>query len=188
MVPLDSPALGPCTAPPRTTARSKELIHIRSKGDCARIWSGGSIRYTVILPFRKSAGSKLLVLVLSATASVSRNRRNRFVVVSVEPSSLSLKLVSWLTRISVSVSGFSVMMPSSVGRPTSFAALYRRVGLEPFNIGFGPGFADIIRYKVLKTLRISSRNAVERIVPWTLASRLVDRRHRVTAQPLARRP
>ena len=51
-----------------------------------------------------------------------------------------------------------------------------------------PGLDDIIRYKVLKTIGVRNRNFVERIVPWRLASRVVDRRHKVSALPLARRP
>jgi SAM-dependent methyltransferase len=72
--------------------------------------------------------------------------------------------------------------------PRTLAALYRRAGLEPYSGGFLPGFEDIIRYKVLKNLRVSSTNVIERLVPWQLVSRIVDRRHKVTCQPLARRP
>jgi SAM-dependent methyltransferase len=72
--------------------------------------------------------------------------------------------------------------------PRTLAAVYARSGLESFYPGFLPGHDDIIRYKVLKTLRVSGRNPLEQLVPWRLASRIVDRRHKVTALPLARRP
>jgi SAM-dependent methyltransferase len=72
--------------------------------------------------------------------------------------------------------------------PRTLAEVYKRVGLEPLTGGFLPGYEDIIRYKVLKTLRLSSRNILERLVPWRLAGRVVDRRHKITAQPLARKP
>jgi SAM-dependent methyltransferase len=72
--------------------------------------------------------------------------------------------------------------------PRTLTELYNRVGLEPLAAGYLSGYDDIIRYKVLKTLRLSSRNIFERVVPWRLASRVVDRRHRITAQPLARKP
>ena len=72
--------------------------------------------------------------------------------------------------------------------PRTLTELYSRVGLEPLAAGYLSGYDDIIRYKVLKTLRLSSRNILERVVPWRLASRVVDRRHRITAQPLARKP
>jgi SAM-dependent methyltransferase len=72
--------------------------------------------------------------------------------------------------------------------PWTLTRLYGRAGLEPLALGFAPGHADIIRYKVLKTLRVRSKGIVERVVPWSMASRVVDHRHRVTAQPFARKP
>lgn len=73
-------------------------------------------------------------------------------------------------------------------QPRTLREAYRRAGLEPVEAGFLPGYEDIIRYKVLKTLRVRRRNLLERLVPWQLASRIVDRRHRVSALPLARKP
>jgi SAM-dependent methyltransferase len=72
--------------------------------------------------------------------------------------------------------------------PRTLGELYKRVGLEPFAAGFLPGHEDIIRFKVLKTLGLSSRNVLERLVPWRIASRVVNRRHKVTDQPFARKP
>jgi SAM-dependent methyltransferase len=72
--------------------------------------------------------------------------------------------------------------------PRTLTEVYRRAGLEPLAAGFMPGHDDIIRYKVLKTIGVRNRNLVERLVPWRVASRIVDRRHKVSAQPLARRP
>ena len=72
--------------------------------------------------------------------------------------------------------------------PRTLVEVYQRAGLEPVAAGFVPGLDDIIRYKVLKTVGVRNRNFVERMVPWGLASRVVDRRHKVSAQPLARRP
>jgi SAM-dependent methyltransferase len=72
--------------------------------------------------------------------------------------------------------------------PRTLSELYRRAGLEKVSAGYLPGFDDIIRYKVLKTFRRRSTSSAERLVPWSLASRVVDRRHRVTSQPMARKP
>lgn len=72
--------------------------------------------------------------------------------------------------------------------PRTLVEAYRRVGLEPLSAGFLPGHEDIIRYKVLKTLGTHSKNTLERLVPWRFASRLADQRHRVSEQPLARKP
>jgi SAM-dependent methyltransferase len=72
--------------------------------------------------------------------------------------------------------------------PRTLSEVYRRVGLEPLAAGFLPGHEDIIRYKVLRTLGGTSRNLLERLVPWRIASRLIDRRYGLSAQPLARKP
>ena len=65
---------------------------------------------------------------------------------------------------------------------------YRRVGLEPVAAGFLPGHEDIIRYKTLRTLGGTRRNLAERLLPWRLVSRVVDRRYRLSEQPIARKP
>ncbi len=59
-------------------------------------------------------------------------------------------------------------------------------GFRPEYPGFAPGYEDIIRYKVLKSLRMKRTGATERLVPWSLASRIVDHRHRVTDHPIGR--
>ena len=69
--------------------------------------------------------------------------------------------------------------------PRTLSEAYRRVGLEPFAAGFLPGHEDIIRYKVLRTLRGTSRNRLERLVPWGIASRC--RRPALPAQRAAAR-
>jgi SAM-dependent methyltransferase len=72
--------------------------------------------------------------------------------------------------------------------PRTLSEAYRRVGLEPFAAGFLPGHEDIIRYKILRTLRGRSRNRLERLVPWGITSPVVDRRYKLSEQPLARKP
>lgn len=72
--------------------------------------------------------------------------------------------------------------------PRTLREAYLRVGLEPLVAGFLPGHEDIIRYKVLRTLGGRSRNPLERMVPWGVASRVIDRRYRLSEQPLARKP
>jgi SAM-dependent methyltransferase len=72
--------------------------------------------------------------------------------------------------------------------PSTLERLYERCNLKPIRAGFVGGYDDIIRYKILKTLGVKSRNRVEALVPWSAASRIVDWRHRVTEQPLAIRP
>ena len=72
--------------------------------------------------------------------------------------------------------------------PRTLSEAYRRVGLEPLAAGFLPGHEDIIRYKVLRTLGGTSRNLLELLVPWRVASRVVDQRYKLSEQPLARKP
>jgi SAM-dependent methyltransferase len=72
--------------------------------------------------------------------------------------------------------------------PTTLAGAMTRAGLEPLTPGYGPGFDDIIRYKVLKGLGVRRRSVWERLMPWPLVSRVVDRKYRVSAMPAGRRP
>lgn len=72
--------------------------------------------------------------------------------------------------------------------PRTLSEAYRRIGLEPLAAGFLPGHEDIIRYKVLRTLGGTSRSPLERLVPWRVVSRVIDRRYKLSEQPLARKP
>ena len=81
--------------------------------------------------------------------------------------------------------------PTSTSRTSSRARSARPIAAsacEPLAAGFLPGHEDIIRYKILRTLRGTSRNRLERLVPWRVASRVVDRRYKLSEQPLARKP
>lgn len=71
--------------------------------------------------------------------------------------------------------------------PETLALAMQRAGLEPSFPGYVPGFADIIRFKVLKSLRVRRAQLLERLVPWSIASRIVDARYGVSAQPMAMR-
>jgi SAM-dependent methyltransferase len=73
-------------------------------------------------------------------------------------------------------------------QPRTLARVYDRAGLRPEFPGFLPGHSDIIRYKVLKALRFHRRNLFERALPWSVMARVVDRRHAVTAHPVAWKP
>jgi SAM-dependent methyltransferase len=74
-----------------------------------------------------------------------------------------------------------------VFEPETLAHALRRAGLEPEWPGYLPGHTDIIRHKVLKALGLSRRHTVERFIPWPLASRIVDSRHRVSGHPVGRK-
>jgi SAM-dependent methyltransferase len=68
--------------------------------------------------------------------------------------------------------------------PKTLATAFERAGLRPEFPGFLPGHADVIRFRVLKVLHRPHRGLVERLVPWPLASRVVDRRVGFTAHPV----
>jgi SAM-dependent methyltransferase len=74
----------------------------------------------------------------------------------------------------------------SLFEPRTLAVALERTGFAPISTGYAPGWDDIIRFKVLKTLRVRSTNVIERMVPWRVVSRVVDWRLRPSAQPIGR--
>ncbi len=67
--------------------------------------------------------------------------------------------------------------------PVSLEAALTRAGFRPGYLVRPRGYADIIRFKILKNLGIRSRNPLERAVPWKLVSFLADLRYQVTYLP-----
>jgi SAM-dependent methyltransferase len=57
-------------------------------------------------------------------------------------------------------------------------------GFRPVITRYGPGQTDIIRFKILKNLRVSTRSRWEAILPWSPIARLADRRQGVSAHPV----
>jgi SAM-dependent methyltransferase len=68
--------------------------------------------------------------------------------------------------------------------PETLAVALWAAGFEPARPGFGPGWDDIIRYKLLMSLRRKWSSPVEAIVPWRSLARLVDWRLKLSAQPV----
>jgi SAM-dependent methyltransferase len=68
--------------------------------------------------------------------------------------------------------------------PSTLAAALHAAGFEPAFPGFGPGWEDMIRFKLLLTLRRKWSSRVEVIVPWRLVARVVDFRLELSAQPV----
>jgi SAM-dependent methyltransferase len=58
-------------------------------------------------------------------------------------------------------------------------------GFRPEFRGYLPGFTDIIRFKILKNLRIRHRATWQDLLPWPLLARLADARYRVSSHPIA---
>ncbi len=51
--------------------------------------------------------------------------------------------------------------------------------------GYMPGFTEIIRFKILKNLRVRTQSAWERALPWALLAKIADARFGVSAHPVA---
>jgi SAM-dependent methyltransferase len=69
--------------------------------------------------------------------------------------------------------------------PQSLARAYEAAGLTAVAGGYGPGWTDILRFRILKSLRVKERSALEAAMPWPLLARLADLRYRPSAHPLA---
>lgn len=76
----------------------------------------------------------------------------------------------------------------SLFEPQTLALAMRQAGLLPEFPGYGPGWEQIIRFKTLKSLRRKEVSLLDRLVPWRLAAPVIDRRYRVSAHPVGRRP
>lgn len=70
--------------------------------------------------------------------------------------------------------------------PQTLAFALRRAGFTPEFPGYGPGWTDIIRFKILKALHRKSNYALDNLAPWSVLCRLTDWRLRVAAQPVGR--
>jgi hypothetical protein len=71
--------------------------------------------------------------------------------------------------------------------PQNLRSLYARSGFEPVELAGARGWNDIVRYKVLKTLRVHRTGGPASVVPWSLVAPLIDRMRGVSAMPQARK-
>lgn len=67
--------------------------------------------------------------------------------------------------------------------PKSLARSLEASGFRPYYPGFGPGWEKMIRSKVLKNVGIRKNAAWQALLPWSVISRLIDARYRVTQLP-----
>jgi SAM-dependent methyltransferase len=72
--------------------------------------------------------------------------------------------------------------------PATLARALEIAGFEVLWPGSVDGLDDVIRFKVLKTLRVRRMSAAEQLLPWGAITKVVDRRHQVSAMPAGRRP
>lgn len=68
--------------------------------------------------------------------------------------------------------------------PRTLAHALAATGFRPQTPRFGPGQADIIRFKILKNLGVRTRSRWEAALPWAAIARAANRRHGVSAHPV----
>ena len=73
----------------------------------------------------------------------------------------------------------------SLYEPETMVRALELSGFRPEFAGFGPGHAEIIKFKVLKNLGIRRISSIQGLIPWGPLSRLVDLKYGVTAHPIA---
>lgn len=76
-------------------------------------------------------------------------------------------------------------MHVSLFEPRTLEKALQRTGFRPEFRGFLPGHTDIIRFKILKKLKLRRRSLADRVIPWPIVSRLADWRAGVTGHPVA---
>lgn len=67
--------------------------------------------------------------------------------------------------------------------PTTVDKCMRLAGFAPKYFDSPADFTNIIRFKILKTLRVKNMTWLANIIPWSLVSRLANFRHKVSHQP-----
>jgi SAM-dependent methyltransferase len=72
----------------------------------------------------------------------------------------------------------------SLFEPRTLARALQESGFRAEFKGYLPGFDDIIRFKVLKSLGFHTASPGERALPWKILSRIVDKKSQVTAHPI----
>jgi SAM-dependent methyltransferase len=72
--------------------------------------------------------------------------------------------------------------------PGNLADALERTGFQVLWPGWIDGFDDVIRFKVLKSLRVRRTSMVEQALPWRATGRVVDARFRLSSMPAGRRP
>lgn len=68
--------------------------------------------------------------------------------------------------------------------PDTMARALDRAGFRPEYRRYLPGYADIIRFKLLKAVRARRLRAWQRLLPWNAIARVVDARLAISAHPV----
>ncbi|MDQ8039725.1 MAG: class I SAM-dependent methyltransferase [Rickettsiella sp.] len=68
--------------------------------------------------------------------------------------------------------------------PSTLALALEKSGFKPEFQGFLPGFSDVIKFKVLKNLRYRSESKLFDVLPWSMLSRLIDKKFKFSHHPI----
>lgn len=68
--------------------------------------------------------------------------------------------------------------------PSTLALALQAAEFQPVWPGWSPGYVDILRFKILKNLRIKRRSPIEAVMPWRLLARMADARVQLSAHPV----
>jgi SAM-dependent methyltransferase len=68
--------------------------------------------------------------------------------------------------------------------PETLARALELAGFRPEYRGFLPGYRDVVRFKLLKNLRLRRRSVLERAVPWGLLTRVLDHQLQISGHPI----
>ncbi len=72
--------------------------------------------------------------------------------------------------------------------PRTLAIAMEKAGLRPAFPGYGPGWTEILRYRVLKNLWRHRDHPLDGLVPWSVVCRVVDRWIGLSGQPVGWSP
>lgn len=72
--------------------------------------------------------------------------------------------------------------------PRTLAVAMANAGLRAVPGRYFSGYSQVIKYKVLKSLKVRQRHWFLDWLPWSILSRIVDARYRVSAQPYGLAP
>jgi hypothetical protein len=68
--------------------------------------------------------------------------------------------------------------------PSTLYLALKKSGFKPEFRGFLPGFSEIMKFKILKNLRCRYASTLFDIFPWTLISKMVDKKFKLSAHPI----
>jgi hypothetical protein len=84
--------------------------------------------------------------------------------------------------------GWSYVIPEvhiSFYEPETLRRALEAAGFHPEYRGYLPGYTDILRFKILKNLRVRRRAVWEQAIPWSMVARLVNIYLKATELPIA---